>query len=500
MANDYLELQKQIADDVSKFTWNPLGHAMYAYPWGREGTYLEDVQGPRNWQVEELSAIALHLSDPAKRHKPYQCCVSSGHGVGKSALIGMISKWALDTCADTRIVITANTDTQLKTKTVPEVMKWHRLAITNTWFELHTTAIYARNEHEKSWRLDFVPWSEHNTEAFAGLHNKGKRLLIIMDEGSAIIDKIWEVTEGALTDENTEILWIVFGNPTRNIGRFRECFRKYSKWWRHKKIDSRTVEGINLEVIQGYLEQHGGEDSDFFRVRVRGEFPNSSVRQFFATELIEAAQKRVLKRQQFEFAPVIISCDPAWTGDDDLVISIRQGLSFRVLEVHPKNDNDVLIANKIARLQDEHDADVVFIDGGFGTGIVSVGKTMNRNWQLVWFAEKSGRVECLNKRAEMLVNVHEWLKEGGSIPEDDSELYEELLAMETLPTLDGKFKFLSKDDIRAIIYRSSGRLDSLSLTFAYPVQAKIRPGDVQGLHKLHQRRQDYDPMDEMDEI
>ena len=45
---------------------------------------------------------------------------------------------------------------------------------------------------------------------------EGKRIIVIMDEGSAIADKIFEVIEGALTDENTEIIWIVCGNPTRN--------------------------------------------------------------------------------------------------------------------------------------------------------------------------------------------------------------------------------------------------------------------------------------------
>jgi hypothetical protein len=38
----------------------------------------------------------------------------------------------------------------------------------------------------------------------------------VFDEASAIPDLIWETTEGALTVEQTEILWLVCGNPTRN--------------------------------------------------------------------------------------------------------------------------------------------------------------------------------------------------------------------------------------------------------------------------------------------
>ena len=127
-------------------------------------------------------------------------------------------------------------------------------------------------DHAKTWRADFVPWSEHNTEAFAGLHNKGKRIVLIFDEASAIADKVWEVAEGALTDEGTEIIWIAFGNPTRNVGRFRECFRRFKHPVEGRQIDSRTVEGTNKEQIAKWAADYG-EDSDFFKVRVRGMFP-----------------------------------------------------------------------------------------------------------------------------------------------------------------------------------------------------------------------------------
>jgi molybdopterin biosynthesis enzyme MoaB len=61
--------------------------------------------------------------------------------------------------------------------------------------------------------------------------------------------------------------------------------------------------------------------------------------------------------------------DNSWEGDDEGVISLRQGLKFDVLRTFPKNDNDVEIANMLARLEDEHKADAVFIDGGYGTGV-----------------------------------------------------------------------------------------------------------------------------------
>jgi hypothetical protein len=65
-------------------------------------------------------------------------------------------------------------------------------------FKMTATALFSMDpEHERTWRMDMVPWSERNTEAFAGLHNQGKRILLVFDEASAIPDLIWEVAEGA---------------------------------------------------------------------------------------------------------------------------------------------------------------------------------------------------------------------------------------------------------------------------------------------------------------
>ena len=134
-----------------------------------------------------------------------------------------------------------------------------------------------------------MPWSEHNTEAFAGLHNKGKRIVLIFDEASAIADSVWQVAEGALTDENTEIIWLAFGNPTQNTGRFRECFGSLKHRWKTFQIDSRNVDGTNKAQIAKWIEDYG-EDSDFVRVRVRGEFPRAGSSQFIPSDVVAAAR------------------------------------------------------------------------------------------------------------------------------------------------------------------------------------------------------------------
>jgi hypothetical protein len=471
--------------EVLKYEHDPLGYVLSSFPWGQKGGALEKHPGPRGWQIEELEAIGAHLANPETRTKPYLSAVASGHGIGKSALIGMVCQWAMSTCPNTRVVVTANTENQLRTKTMPEVGKWFRRAFNAAWWKpaaMHVAS--ADPEASSSWRLDATPWSENNTEAFAGLHNQGSRIVMVMDEGSAIADKVWEVAEGVLTDEDTEIIWLVFGNPTRNTGEFRECFRKNRKRWRHRQVDSRTVEGTNKASLAEQVEAYG-EDSDFVKVRIRGMFPNMSAKQFISTQDVDAARGRHLRPEQYEFAPKILTCDPAWEGDDMLEIGLRQGLYFRILATIPKNDNDLQVAAILAKHQDEQGAQAVFIDAGYGTGIYSAGKSWGRNWQLVWFGGESTDPAYVNKRAQIWGMVKQWLKDGGAIDPKDDTLYQDLIGPETVGRSDGKIQLESKKDMKARGLPSPGRGDALALSFAYPVNPA-------GIHKAPKR--DYDPL------
>jgi hypothetical protein len=147
----------------------------------------------------------------------------------------------------------------------------------------------------------------------------------------------------------------------------------------------------------------------------------------------------------------------------------------------PKNDNDVAVANILARMEDEHQADAVFVDGGYGTGIVSVGRTLNRDWQLVWFGGASNDPACTNKRSEMWNSMKRWLKEGGAIPALN-DLRDELTSPETVARLDGKIQLEGKKDMKRRGLPSPNKADALALTFAYPVQAKPRHADGTLIH------------------
>lgn len=336
------EHQQSLSEQDELLLWlaevsnDPLAYVLGAFTWG-EGELSRYPDGPDEWQREILNNIregVMSIEEAiaaAQQHggesecKPIMEATTSGHGIGKSALVAWIILWAQDTLEDTKGVVTANTENQLKTKTWAEVAKWHRLSITSELFRMTATARFSVDpEHEKTWRIDMVPWSEKNTEAFAGLHNHGKRILIIFDEASAIPDIIWEVTEGALTDKDTQIIWLVFGNPTRSSGRFRDCFAggRFSHRWNSRAIDSRTVRISNKAQLDAWVADYG-EDHDFVRVRVRGMFPRVDATSFISLDAVLAAQARQPEGQ--EHLPLIVSVDVARYGPDSSVIAFRRG-------------------------------------------------------------------------------------------------------------------------------------------------------------------------------
>ena len=182
------------------------------------------------------------------------------------------------------------------------------------------------------------------------------------DEASAIDDTIWEVTEGALTDSDTEILWLAFGNPTRNTGRFRECFRKYRDRWHHIHVDSRTAAITNKAQLKQWVTDYG-EDSDFVKVRVRGIFPDASDTQLISAELVRQAKERSLTERDVAGAPKIMGIDVARGGADQSAVWLRQGLLARRLYKRHTPDS-MVFAERLASLLREHEPDAAFIDMG----------------------------------------------------------------------------------------------------------------------------------------
>ena len=492
-----------LAEEVGRYFYDPLGFVLFAFDWGHGD--LERNDGPREWQAEYLrdlgAAVRANDFDGITPVSPVQMATASGHGIGKSTLTAWIILWIMSTRPHCKGVVTANTADQLKTKTWSELSKWRKRCITGTWFDLTTSkgnlSIVAVASPE-TWRFDGLTCREENSEAFAGQHAADSSSVYIFDEASAVPDAIWEVAEGGLTDG--EPFWLVFGNPTRNTGRFRECFGRLAHRWDTRQIDSRTVPGANHEQAARWIEDYG-EDSDFVRIRVRGVFPRASITQFIGSDVVEEARKR----EPFSDpgAPVVIGVDVAREGDDESVIAVRRGRDAQTVPwVHMREADTMRTAAAIVEAIKAHRPDAVFIDeGGVGGGVVDRVRQLGHAVIGVKFGAKADRSSTAgadaqgerfaNKRAEMWGAMRAWLASGGAIP-DDQDLADQLIGPEYGHTLKDEIILEAKKDMKKRGLASPDRADALALSFAYPVAPRPLRKDAAD-HVPHQAQTDYDP-------
>ena len=360
-----------------------------------------------------------------------------------------------------QVVCTANTETQLNTKTWRELAKWHKLAANREWFDWTATSYYLK-AHPETWKANAIPWSENNTEAFAGTHEEN--VLVVFDEASKISDKIWEVTDGVLTTKKN--IWVVFGNGTRNVGRFYDCFHKHKNRWKTWNIDSRTCRAANKAYLDRLVEAYGGEDSDQSRVRVRGLFPRTATRQLISTEAVEKCQQK--EAEGWEYLPKVMGVDIARFGENSSTICIRQGRKVFPIEVLPKQDL-MQTAHRVAEAIKDHRPIQTFVDGsGIGAGVVDRLRQLNFNVVDVNGGNSSLNPRFLNKRAEMWWECKEFIESGCELP-PDQKLKDELTCVEYDYTDKGRIRLDRKTDIMEKYGFSPDRADALTMTFAYPV-------------------------------
>jgi len=466
-----------LMDFLAESSTDPLKFVENAFFWGENE--LKKYQEPLAWQKKVLLDIKYGLTS---KEKVIKLATASGHGIGKSALVSWLILWAISTKPNTRGVVTANTELQLKTKTWSELSKWYRLSAISPLFRLTSESLYSIDpKYERSWRIDMVPWSEHNSESFAGLHNQGGRVLLIFDEASSIPDSIWEVAEGAMTDNETEIIWAVFGNPTRATGRFRECFGRFRHRWITNQISSEDVVITNKNQINSWISDYG-IDSDFVRVRILGEFPQLSENQLIGYEHINSSRSRELRLKDVIDDPIIIGVDVARFGSDSSVIAIRQGRLLLKLTRYRKIDT-MQLSSIVAREIEESVPDAIFIDQtGVGGGVVDRLHQLGFNnvIGIDFGSSASNKKVYFNKRTEVWHKMAKWIRYEGQII-DDKELINDLIAPTYSYSGDSSQIILEKkESMKKRGIASPDSADALALTFAHDIAKRERILDISG--------------------
>lgn len=160
--------EQELAAAVREYYDDPLGFVLFAFPWGKSGTKLAAYKEPDIWQCEFLdwlgSEIKARAFNGVDAVMPIRAAVSSGHGIGKGALTGMLVNFIMATRDKAKGVITANTGPQLQDKTWPAILEWAKLSITRDWFEMNTSIMFAKG-HREAWKCSPQTCDPDNSES-----------------------------------------------------------------------------------------------------------------------------------------------------------------------------------------------------------------------------------------------------------------------------------------------------------------------------------------------
>jgi len=460
----------QVKDDPEAFV-------LFSFPWGKKNTPLEKFSGPRAWQRELLRDLKAHIK---KNNGPLtmdtlRSAIASGRGIGKSAMVSWLILWMLSTRIGSSVVVSANSEAQLRSVTWGELAKWSAMLINSHWWEISATklvpAVWLTELVERDlklgtryWAAEGKLWSAENPDSYAGVHNH-QGMLLIFDEASGIPDSIWSVGSGFFTENIPDRYWMAFSNPRRNTGYFFECFNAKREFWKTKQVDARTVEDTDKQVYEQIIAEYG-KDSPEARIEVYGEFPTEGEDQFISPQLVDDAFAR--EKYKDETAPRVMGIDPARGGADSTVIVVRQGRDLISIKRYHGEDTMAIVGRVIDAMEEFKPTMTVIDEGGLGYGILdrlNEQRYKVRGVNFGWKAKNS--IMYGNKRAEIWGTMKDWLK-SASISQD-RQLKADLTGPTKKPNSAGTIFLEGKKEMRARGLASPDAADALAVTFAFPV-------------------------------
>jgi hypothetical protein len=459
---------------------DPEAFVLFVFPWGQPNTPLAKFSGPRKWQRAVLRDIKQHIKENQGQvdMQTLREAVASGRGIGKSALVSWLILWMLTTRIGSSVVVSANSEAQLRSVTWGELTKWQAMLMNAHWWEVSATKIVPAKwlteivERDlklgtRYWAAEGKLWSEENPDSYAGVHNHAG-MMLIFDEASGIPDAIWSVGAGFFTENILDRYWFAFSNPRRNTGYFYEAFNSKRDFWKSRNIDAREVEDTDKNVYAQIIEEYGA-DSPQAKVEVYGDFPAVGDDQFISPSLVDAAVKRPAYKD--ETAPIVIGIDPARSGMDSTVIAVRQGRDLIALKRYRGDDTMTTVGHVIEAIEEYKPTLTVIDEGGLGYGILDRLNELRYKVRGVNFGWKAKNpIMWLNKRAELWGLMREWLKTA-HLPADRA-LKSDLTGVQSKPTSSGVVQLESKKDMKARGLASPDAADALAVTFAFPVASR----------------------------
>lgn len=392
--------------------------------------------------------------------------VRSGHGVGKSTLIAILALWFPLTHYDSKTVITANSQDQLRTNNWPELRKQatYLPQALRQQIQIDEERAFIKAAPEMAFVVRRTA-SKHNPEALAGIH--AENVLYLIDESSGIDDIVFETAQGSLSTPGA--CACMFSNPTRVTGFFYKTHHGLQHRWRCMHVSSRDVPRARGHIED--VEAAYGKGSNKVRVRVDGDFPAQDDDTVIPLSWVQSAIDREVAK--LEYLP-IWGVDVARFGDDRSALAKRQGnrLLEPVKSWHGKDTmqlTGLILQEYYGTHEDMRPKDILIDVIGLGAGVVDRCREQGLPVRGINVAEANATDDrCMRLRDELWFKGRDWFEgRDCSIP-NDTMLISELV----VPTYDqhssGRNVVESKKDMKKRVPEmgSPDIADAFLLTFA----------------------------------
>jgi len=418
--------------------------------------FVEGVLGakPEEWQKKALYAVRDND----------RVAIRSGHGIGKTAFLSWLILWWVLTRSPSRIACTANTSSQLSDILWAEVAKWHRCMPDGLKELIEVTSAKVELTGQDSFAVARTARRE-TPEALQGFHSPN--MLFLVDEASGVDNIIFEVGEGAMSTEGAKT--VMTGNPTRTSGYFYEAFNKMKDSFFTMKVSSQDSTQVGPKFIEDMKVKYG-EDSNIYRVRVLGEWPEADDDVVIPLHLLQAAADR--DQVAADTTPVVWGLDVARFGTDKSALCKRKG---NVVTEPIKSWRNKDLMEMCGIILNEYETTTwsdrpveILIDSiGLGAGVVDRLTELDLPVRGINVAESASMGERYGRlRDELWFLGKEWFEARDCTIPDQEELIDDLSKPRFSFLSNGKLKVEGKDEMKRRGLNSPDLADAFCLTFA----------------------------------
>lgn len=419
------------------------------------------------------------------------CVTTAGNFVANNLVVHntfamvIAALWRHIRTPETLTIITAPTERQCQVVFFAEMRRILRSA--PQWFRgmftLTASTLRMKGKDNEAWEMRAITAS--TPEAMQGLH--AKDMTVLIEELSGIDDKIVEALKGTVSRPGD--MMICISNPTKPEGELYRAYHGAKKEWprrmvfdkeklaRETKSNGDPFGLVSTRTIES-LEREYGRDSDFFRVRVLGQFPSQGGTAILPVRQVEAAMGHDGRGPGITNSVKMggknikrIGIDFAGEGGDVCAVAVRLGNAIVELwsgDVAPHEALEVGYAMQQKYMWSDDDVVYVVDAVGIGQGMLPLLREEGKRLMAFGNNYSSPTLEHADLQTHAFFKLQELLGYGTIYIPDDRELLEQLTTRtyKWEPGGRQRLKVESKKDYKKRGFQSPDKGDAVVQCFA----------------------------------